>query len=124
MKLKFYFHTAPWADLVEIYLIGEDAAGKRFLAKPMDLAFEPMPADLLAQPTIKIGGFMSREFLPALANALAESGYRAESTDAGELKATKYHLEDLRLIAQREVRALSQTNKILPQTPTQTQEEK
>lgn len=103
MKLKFYFNNPPWADAIQIYLVGEDAHGKRFLARPMVLAFDPVPNGQFANPSLEINGFMSREFLPALANALAESGYRAESTDAGELKATKYHLEDMRLIARREI---------------------
>jgi hypothetical protein len=96
VKLKFYFNTPVWADQVSIYLIGEDASGKRFIAKPMELSFGPIDEGLQSDPTLKISGFISREFLPALANALAESGYRHESTDAGELKATKAHLDDMR----------------------------
>lgn len=99
MKLKFYFEKPVWADLIQIYLIGEDAAGKRFIAKPMDLEFEPMIDNANNDPTLKINGFMSREFLPALANALAEAGYRHESNDAGELKAMRLHLEDMRTLA-------------------------
>lgn len=98
MKLKFYFDKVAWADQVQVYLIGEDASGKRFLAKPMELVFEPLPEGLVSEPTLKIAGFMSREFLPALANGLAEAGYRHESNDAGELKATKAWLEDMRTL--------------------------
>jgi len=98
MKLKFYFRQLDYANRVEAYLVGEDANGKRFLAKPIDLVFEPMGEGLSAQPTLQVDGFMSRELLPALANGLAESGYRPESNDAGELKATKAHLEDMRTL--------------------------
>ena len=97
MKLKIYFKTEPWADQVSMYLVGDDAYGKTFLAKPMELTFEPLAEGAcFKEPTLKFAGHTSREFLPALANALAEAGYRQESTDAGELKATKYHLEDMR----------------------------
>lgn len=98
MKLKFYFDKhPPGCDSVRIYLIGEDANGKRFKAKPMPIVFEELkPGEYSPEPTMEVSGFESREFLPALANALAESGYRHESTDAGELKATKTHLEDMR----------------------------
>lgn len=98
MKLKFYFRQEAWADQISIYLVGEDANGQRFLAEPMELKFTPINRDgsLSSKPTLEIGGFMSREFLPALANGLAESGYRADSTDAGELKATKDHLADMK----------------------------
>lgn len=100
LKLKIYFKTELWADQVAMYLVGDDAYGKTFIAKPMDLVFEPMTEGAqFKEPTLKFAGHMSREFLPALANALAEAGYRHESTDAGELKATKAHLQDMRTLA-------------------------
>lgn len=103
MKLKFYFKSEVWADQVIVYLVGEDAHNKRFIAKPMDLVFEPLDNNSVnTSPTLAVSGFMAREFLPALANGLAEAGYRHESTDAGELKATKYHLEDLRHFLRKE----------------------
>lgn len=97
MKLRFYFHQLPYADKTEVYLIGEAADGKRFLAKNVNLIFEPIAeGSLFPAPTFEFSGNMSREFFPALTTALAESGYRAASQDAGELAATKYHLEDMR----------------------------
>lgn len=98
MKLKFYFQTDIASDRVNIYLIGEKHDGSRYIAKPMNLAFEPIDRNNRSSPSLEIEGFESREFLPALANALAEAGYRHESTEAGELKATKNHLEDMRKI--------------------------
>lgn len=100
MKLKFYFQTNFATDCIDMFLIGEDAVGKRFLAKPFELAFVPIEHNGKSpDPTLTVSGMMSREFLPALANGLAEAGFRHESTDVGELKATKYHLEDMRKVA-------------------------
>jgi glutamine amidotransferase-like uncharacterized protein len=44
-------------------------------------------------------GSFAQEFFPALVSGLAESGYTYESSDKGELKATKIHLEDMRKLA-------------------------
>lgn len=65
----------------------------------MALEFVPIDRGLTTPPTLEVSGMISKEFLPALANALAEAGYRHESTDAGELKATKAHLNDMRMLA-------------------------
>lgn len=102
MKLKFYFHQTPWANQTDVYLVGEKADGEVFVAKPCDLVFEPVGSGavlLPKDPTFRFGGNMSREFFPALVEALAKSGYTYESSDKGELKATKVHLEDMRKLA-------------------------
>lgn len=103
MKLKFYFEQRVYADSVAVYLIGEDAHGKRFVAKSVKLEFEPID-NVVREPTFEFSGPISREFFPALVEGLARSGYQHESSDAGELKATKKHLEDMRMIAQLEAR--------------------
>lgn len=96
MKLKFYFRHTEWADRVEVYLVGEKHDGTKYLAKPTELVFEPISLDGVAtKPTLEFNGFMSREFFPALAEGLAEVGYRAKTDEVGELKATKLHLQDL-----------------------------
>lgn len=99
MKLKFYFYQTPWADQTDVYLVGENANGVNIVAKPCDLVFEDIEDGMMPkEPTFKFTGPMSREFFPALVDALAKSGYTYESADKGELKATKVHLEDLRKI--------------------------
>lgn len=99
MKLRFYFDSKPWSDSVSVYIVGEDAYGKKSIARPVQLVFEELDSRVAGQPTLEFSGHLSREFFPALAQGLAEAGYRAESNDAGELKATKLHLEDMRLLA-------------------------
>lgn len=95
MKLKFYFDHVIWDDTTNVYLVGEDASGFRHLAKPMEIKFEKRVPGLTMPPTLQFVGDLSREFFPALVSGLAESGYRYESSDAGELKAIKLHLADL-----------------------------
>lgn len=97
MKLKFYFQENIAANRIDVYLVGEDSHGKRLFAKPSKIEFfERENSYDRVDPFLEFDGFLSKEFFPALTNALAESGYKAESSDAGELKATKIHLEDMR----------------------------
>lgn len=102
MKLKFYFEQRAYADSTAIYLIAEDASGNRSIASPMKLEFKPLAEGLVSEPSLEFSGHMSREFFPALVDGLARSGYTYESSDKGELKATKAHLEDMRTLALRE----------------------
>lgn len=95
MKLKFYFEQRVYADSVAVYLIGEDAHGKRSIASPMALEFKPLSESEISQPTLEFTGYLSREFFPALVDGLARSGFTYESSDKGELKATKAHLNDM-----------------------------
>jgi len=73
------------------------------VAKPMDLIFEEMKDLEPNEPSIKISRIFGKEtnFLQALSDALAKCGYKPKSVEEneGELKATKYHLEDMRKIA-------------------------
>lgn len=96
MKIKFYFRHEPAFDCVSMYIIKEDQSGQRAIAQPIDLLFKDLSSYENPEPTLKISGYLSREFLTAMANGLAESGYRHESNDAGELKAIKHHLDDMR----------------------------
>jgi hypothetical protein len=54
------------------------------------------------EPSIKISRMFGKStgFLQALSDALAKVGYEPKTVEEnkGELKATKYHLEDLRQI--------------------------
>ncbi len=53
-----------------------------------------------AEYIMKIPGMMSAEFFQAFAEALAERGVRTHNDELneGELKATKFHLKDLRTL--------------------------
>ena len=96
MKLTFYFHQTPYADQTEVYLVGEDKHGKRFLCEPMEMKFVEKSPHERMQPSLVFNGIQSREFFPALVDGLAKAGFKYESSDVGELKATKVHLDDMR----------------------------
>lgn len=96
MSLKFYFDRKDYALQTDVFIVDEKEDGTRLLAKPMNLCFEEMKESLKHKPSLSFSGPMGREFLPKLAQGLAEYGYRPRSDDAQELKATKYHLEDMR----------------------------
>lgn len=92
-----------------IYITALDYDKKRrYIAKPIDLVMEPVDECAMSPaPTIRLSGVGDRTkdgkslFLESLLKALEKSGYAvkfAEET-AGELKATKAHLEDMRLLA-------------------------
>lgn len=100
MKLRIYFDQQPWQDLVRVFIVGQ-TEGKTFVVKPMELIMETTahdPANRM-EPSLQLQGEFAREFLPALSDALNASGFKGvESPDTSELKATKYHLEDMRKI--------------------------
>lgn len=96
MKIKLYIETQPWKDQLNIYMVLKDHNGHRQYAKPVRFEFASANSGLIAEPTFTFTDDLAREFLPALSNALAESGFRAETPDAAQLEATKFHLEDMR----------------------------
>lgn len=70
-----------------------------WIAKPMELDFEEekQPGEI-RDPSLRLGYRQSKEFLTAIAKSLHGHGIRPdeESINEGKLKATTYHLEDLR----------------------------
>lgn len=81
---------------------------KRYVAKPVDLVMEPVEeGNAPLAPTIRISGLGDRTkdgkslFLESLRKALEKSSYAVKFSEetAGELKATKYHLEDMRRLS-------------------------
>lgn len=95
MKLSIHSESRPWDLETAIWIVGEDAAGNRFIAKPMELCFIPQEAGASAQPTMVFRGSMAREFFPAFHQAMIESGYLKPKKDES-IEAIKYHLEDMR----------------------------
>ena len=99
-KMKIYITQNEWVDEYAVYIVEEGMNGKQYVAKPMTLEFkEHNPAES-EEPSIRISRVYGREtnFLQAFSDALAKCGYEPKSVEEnkGELKATKYHLEDLR----------------------------
>ena len=98
--MKIFIKQNEWADIYEIYITDEDYNGKRYLAKPMELEFTAVEEGKSYEPSLRIARFFgkSTNFLQALSDALAQCGYEPKTIEEnkGELKASKYHLEDLR----------------------------
>lgn len=95
--IKIYLNPVPHACLLEMFFIDERSDGRRFIGKPTEIFFDEMIDGERSKPTLVFDRLRGNEFLQSLANALAEVGYKVDiSSEIGELKATKYHLEDLR----------------------------
>ncbi len=95
MKVRIYAN--PWDTLTNIaFLIQRD--GEWQIAKPMKLEFEPLKEGTDTPASLSLGAEVATEFLMALATALDDRGIKPPHDHhiAGELKATKAHLEDMR----------------------------
>lgn len=96
MKLKFYFQNSIASNSVQVFIIGEDQYNKRYIAEPMVLKFSEIDVSKSHDPSLIFSGEIATMFFPALVAGLAECGYTYESSEKGELKATKEHLNDMR----------------------------
>jgi len=100
--MKIFITANDWADNYDIYITEEDVDGKRFVVRPMILEFQEIISNQTYEPSIKISRVLGKEtnFLQALSDALSKCGYEPKSVEEnkGELKATKYHLEDMRKV--------------------------
>lgn len=72
--------------------------GSLWVVKPMQLELVPHDENTQLEPSIRLPGSSAESFLKSLADALDKQGIKTASDDhiAGELGATKYHLEDMR----------------------------
>jgi hypothetical protein len=99
-RMKIFITQNVWADTYDIHILEEGYNGKRYMAEPMELKFKEYVEGNIEPPTLKISRVFGREtnFLQAFSDALAKCGYKPKSVEEnkGELKATKYHLEDMR----------------------------
>ena len=94
MKLEIYFEERPYALETACFIVGEDQNGKRFYMKPTPIVFEH-DEDLSKPiaPTFVFSGQASRQFLPALSDALIRNGYKNKDESTKHLEG---HLEDMR----------------------------
>lgn len=95
--IKIYLRQVDYADKTDLYLVDE-RDGKKYFAEPMDLIFKTVNDSEIVKPTLELSGYVAREFLPALSQALSESGYRPKTDEGKQIEALKYHLEDLRTL--------------------------
>lgn len=95
LNLEIFVDQQDWNDEVRIFITGTAQNGNRFLAKPVDLVFEEKPGHLIAEPTFKVSGLMSKTFLPALRDAIIKAGYKDKQTDVEHIQ---NHLKDMQKI--------------------------
>ena len=105
--MKIYITPNNWQDTFEIYIV-EEHNGKRYIAEPMELKFKEHTEGEVTKPSISISRVFGKEtnFLQSLSDALANAGYEPKSVEEnkGELKATKFHLEDMRKLVFKELK--------------------
>lgn len=91
-----FFRTSPIMNGVEVFLIKEKN-DKRYIIKPCEFVEEEFKeGQYIPQPTF----ILPFETLKSFCNEANNFGIRLddEAKKQGELIATKYHLEDLRLL--------------------------
>jgi hypothetical protein len=101
--MKVYIYQNPSSGSTDIAFVDE-RNGKRYVAKPVELIFEECTFE--SKPTMKLSYIYSDALLKAFAAALAEQGIKTDNDHKieGLLKATLYHLEDMRkLVFKKEV---------------------
>lgn len=85
----------PWSKDVEVLLLERDAGGNRgrSIAKPVTMETVPDHA-LISEPTFTLKPKEAQQLM----DDLWQCGYRPSegAGSAGSLKATQYHLEDMR----------------------------
>jgi hypothetical protein len=97
-EFKVYINENFSSFALDIYFVMEQG-DRTWIAKPMELDFEEeKEGHVIHDPSLRLGHRQSKEFLAAISKALHGHGIRPdeESINEGKLKATTYHLEDLR----------------------------
>lgn len=81
-------------------VISKVVGNRQYVAKLVKLEFEEVPEGyFFKEPTFQVGWHDAEDFLAAFREAL-EGEKLPESGVERELKATKYHLEDMRKLAE------------------------
>jgi len=91
-----------WAKLGFNMWIMERKEGKTFLVKPIHMEVEEKDdAFMLPEPSLFLNHDQAIDFFRGMASELRRHGYEVIEPDgiAQELKATKFHLEDMRKLA-------------------------
>ena len=90
---------------LEIYIINDNHNGARSVCKPMEMVFTELPMGHPSKgPSLSIPLSFTGAFLQAMADLCHKLGVRPgeEPVLENELKAIKYHLEDMRSLVFKE----------------------
>ena len=98
--LKIAISQEPWAGATSIW-IAKKGPEEFAVAEPIELTFQPIEQGVAAEPTLRMNSEFAHQLFTALAEAFDEQGIKTvgDANLAGELGATKYHLEDMRQVA-------------------------
>lgn len=106
-KVRFYDDYSGATHIIITKLVGM----RQYVAKEIKLEFEEIPeGSFFKEPTLRIDWYDSKDFMAALKEAL-DGEKLPPSAVEGELKATKYHLEDMRKILDGFVGPLTEESK-------------
>ncbi len=96
--MKVRITRDPLFHGVSIILYAKDETGKMMVAKPLSLEMVDYAEGTVVEPTLRLDAISADSFLASFADALDNQGVKTTSDHhvAGELKATKAHLEDMR----------------------------
>lgn len=87
---------------VNVWLIHKQGS-KEIVVQPVDLTVTVNlePAEMPPEPTLRFHGNEARQFLQELAEGLVDTGFKPDELRIANerVKATEYHLEDMRLLA-------------------------
>lgn len=97
--IKAHISYSIYSDKIEIFLV-EKAKSERVPLKITVEKQKPAPAGFHIEPSLVLDKEEFQEIASALYSAVSESGLFTIKEDAttSELKATKYHLEDMRAL--------------------------
>lgn len=99
MKFKVYAKYEDFAQRLNFYIFLINHDGSLEICTSIDeMRFAPYKKTTVTEPSFSLSGPATKPFLQAMANTLKEIGISAdgEPVIANELKAVKYHLEDMR----------------------------
>lgn len=105
MAYEVYVKENPVTANCEVYII-DTSNGKRFVVKPMELIWTEVEGGKEYEPTLAIPHYIARELFKAMKAAFTGAGIKTDDENMikAELKATKYHLQDMRKLVFRKSR--------------------
>ena len=93
-EFEVYIRNKTYSNMIEVAFV-KIKNGKRFIAKPVNLEFKEIEEGVETRATMEFNLWEGKELLNAFKKEL--EGINLNQIE-GELKATKYHLEDMRKI--------------------------
>lgn len=96
-NIKVYIDYQNYSGMANIYIVSE-GEHERYIAKPVELIFEPLSEGTAPVPTLVLGQHYVKPFFQAFADACHKQGIKPQGAPVleNELTAVKHHLGDMR----------------------------